>query len=192
MKLKNKNNLKYQEYNKFFIFDDNKDDIFLNEDVINKYLYIKGYTIILSTIDSTLQNIFNLHYKDNEIKKYNNNFLKYIKIDRFKFLLNKNYKNTMFIIFLADIIFNYIDNEFKRSDISKKYSLADILSELYLIKSFTYNKTEFVLPLTDVQMEILDLFSIPHPQQVPQTVSTGPPSPSSPAGSASKPSSSVP
>jgi hypothetical protein len=156
------NLVRFTEYDRFLLFAADG-SIEINELEVDKYLAKEGYFVILSNIDQTPQEFYDIFQIKRNILDINNSFIKHINFYRFNYLAKSNYDNTSFMIFLSNIIFSYIYNIYSKSDIVKKFTLSNILSELNSLKSFKYKNNEYINQINTMQKDIFDAFSISHP-----------------------------
>jgi hypothetical protein len=157
--------VRHTEYDRFLLFQDDG-GIVINEAEVDKYLSKEGYFVILSNVDQAPQAIYDIYKIRNQIFDMNNAFIKHMSFFRFSYMAKTNYANTFFTIFLANIIFSHIYKIYINSDISKKYTLSNILSELNLLKSFKYKNIEYVNLPNTIQKEIFSSFSLPLPPSI--------------------------
>ncbi|MDR0355772.1 MAG: hypothetical protein LBJ64_08585 [Deltaproteobacteria bacterium] len=155
-----------QEFDRFFILDEHN-DLIIKETEVNKFLALKGFSIILGNAKMTPKDVYDLYIKSKYFQDIYFMFLSHVNLSRFSIFKDKHRENFYFISFLAFIIYSriyqiYVNDSFLRS----KFSLTDIFSELHLIKSLKVSSKEYVHSLSDAQKQILTHFSISIPENI--------------------------
>jgi predicted Zn-dependent protease len=72
--------------------------------------------------------------------------------------------NKSFILFIAQILYTSIYKKMIDNNLFSKMTLKELLHEMSKIKSLNFNNKRYIRPLTKLQKNIFDCFSIKYPE----------------------------
>lgn len=159
-------NIDIENYSKYLIIERIKKGLLIrkNKEIIENALKYKGYLVILSNDISDPREALYIYRTKDKVEKAFDNMKNELDLKRLRIHSDAAMKGRLFIGFIALILQSHINKVMKGTDLSKKYTVDELISELENISliEFTSGK-KIMTEISKKQRFIYEKFKVALP-----------------------------